>query len=138
MALYEHVFLVRQDVTPQQVDALVEQYKGVIEGAGGKIAKVESWGLRSLAYRIRNNRKAHYALLNIEATPAAVAEMERQMTISEDVMRFMTVRVEKHEDGPSAVLLRRERDERRAERGDRPPRRGEGFGDDAPGEEESN
>jgi small subunit ribosomal protein S6 len=136
MALYEHVFLVRQDATPQQVDALVEQFKTVVEAGGGKFAKVESWGLRSLTYRIRKNRKAHYALINIDAPHAAVAEMERQMSISEDVIRFMTVRVEKHEEGPSAVLLRRERDERRAERGDRPRRRDE-FGDEA-GEEESN
>jgi small subunit ribosomal protein S6 len=140
MALYEHVFLVRQDATPQQVDALVEQFKAVVETGGGKFAKIENWGLRSLAYRIRKNRKAHYALINIDAPHAAIAEMERQMSLSEDVIRFMTVRVEKHEEGPSAVLVRRERDERRAERGDRPergPRRRDEFGDDA-ADEESN
>ena len=113
MPLYEHVFLARQDVTAQQVDALVEQYKGVIEAAGGSIAKVESWGVKSLAYRIKKNRKAHFTLLNIDAPHAAVAEMERQMRISEDVLRFMTLRVEALEEGPSAMMQKRDRDERR-------------------------
>lgn len=117
MALYEHVLLVRQDATPQQVDALVEQMKATVESGGGKIGKVENWGLRSLAYRMRKNRKAHYALINIDAPWPAVAEMERQLKINEDVLRFLTVKVEAHEDGPSAVLLRRERDERREREG---------------------
>jgi small subunit ribosomal protein S6 len=124
MSLYEHVFLSRQDVTAQQVEAMTEQYKAVIEAGGGTIAKVEYWGVKSLAYRIKKNRKAHYALMNITAPPAAVAEMERQMGINEDILRFMTVRVEEHEIEPSAMMQRRDREERR-DRDDRPrpPRR---------------
>ena len=129
MALYEHVFLARQDVSAQQVDALVEQYKGVLESLGGKVGRVENWGLKSLTYRIKKNRKAHFALLNIDAPHAAVAEMERQMRINEDVLRYMTIAVEKHEEGASAMMQKRDRDERgdRFERGgdrfDRGPRR---------------
>jgi small subunit ribosomal protein S6 len=108
MALYEHVFLVRQDATPAQVDALVEQYKGVITTGGGKVEKVENWGIKSLTYRIKKNRKAHFTLLNIAGPSAAVKEMERQMSISEDVIRFMTVAVEELEAGPSAQMRRRE------------------------------
>lgn len=108
MGLYEHVFLVRQDATPAQVDALVEQYKGVIAQGGGKIEKVENWGMKSLTYRIKKNRKAHFTLLNISAPPAAISEMERQMSISEDVIRFMTVAVEQLEEGPSAQMRRRD------------------------------
>jgi small subunit ribosomal protein S6 len=122
MSLYEHVFLSRQDVTAQQVEAMTEQYKAVIEAGGGTIAKVEYWGVKSLAYRIKKNRKAHYALMNITAPPAAVAEMERQMGINEDILRFMTVRVEEHEIEPSALMQRRDREERR-DRDDRRPRR---------------
>jgi small subunit ribosomal protein S6 len=135
MALYEHVLLVRQDATPQQVEALTEQMKTVVETGGGKVAKIEQWGLRSLAYRIRKNRKAHYALLNIDAPHAAVAEMERQLKINEDVLRFLTVKVETHEEGPSAILVRRERDERRDERRGERRRRDEFGGDDGPAEE---
>lgn len=127
MALYEHVFLARQDVTAQQVEALVEQYKGVIEANGGTLAKNEYWGVKSLAYRINKNRKAHYTLLNIDAPAAALAEMERQMRISEDVLRFMTIRVEELEEGPSAMLQKRDRDDR-SERGDRGFDRGGGGG----------
>ena len=127
MALYEHVFLARQDVSSQQVDTLVDQFKSVIEGNGGAVKKVENWGLRSLAYRIRKNRKAHYRLLNIDAPAPAVAEMERQMRINEDILRFMTVRVDELEEGPSAMLQKRDRDDDRSDRpgGDRPrgPRR---------------
>ncbi|WJR67482.1 30S ribosomal protein S6 [Neorhizobium sp. CSC1952] len=124
MALYEHVFLARQDMSPQQVDALVEQYKGVIEANGGKVGRVENWGLKSLTYRIKKNRKAHYALMDIDAPAPAVHEMERQMRINEDVLRYMTIAVEKHEEGPSAMMQKRDRDDRpRREFGDRPPRR---------------
>ncbi len=126
MALYEHVVLVRQDATSQQVEALVEQYKGVIEAAGGTVAKIEHWGLRSLAYRINKNRKAHYTLINIDAPHAAVAEMERLEQLSEDVLRFLTLRVEAHEEGQSSILTRKDRDERRGGFGDRDrPERGE-------------
>jgi small subunit ribosomal protein S6 len=130
MALYEHVFLARQDVSAQQVDGLVDQFKSVIEGNGGKIEKVENWGLRALAYRIKKNRKAHYVLFNVDAPSAAVAEMERQMGISEDILRFMTVRVEALEEGPSAMLQKRDRDDRddRGPRGDRGGPRGDRGG----------
>lgn len=116
MALYEHVFLTRQDAAPTQVDALTEQYQGIIAAGGGKVTKTEYWGLKSLTYRIRKNRKAHYTLFNIDAPSAAVAEMERQMALSEDVIRFMTVRVEELEEGPSAQMRRREDRERRDDR----------------------
>jgi small subunit ribosomal protein S6 len=137
MALYEHVFLARQDISAQQVDALVEQYKGVIEANGGKVGRVENWGLKSLTYRIKKNRKAHYVLVDIDAPAAAIHEMERQMRISEDVLRYMTLAVEAHEEGPSAMMQKRDRDDRaprdgadrgpRREFGDRPPRRDGDF-----------
>ena len=125
MALYEHVFLARQDISAQQVDALVEQYKGVLEANGGKVGRVENWGLKSLTYRINKNRKAHYVLMDIDAPAPAVHEVERQMRINEDILRYMTIAVEKHEDGPSAMMQKRDRDDRpRREDGDRPfPRR---------------
>lgn len=128
MALYEHVFLARQDLSPQQVDALVEQYKGLVEANGGTVGRVENWGLKSLAYRIKKNRKAYIALMDITAPAAAVKELERQQGLSEDVLRFMTIRVEEHETGPSAMLARRDRDDRgergeRSDRFDRGPRR---------------
>ena len=133
MPLYEHVFLARQDVTAQQVEEMIAQYKGVIEAGKGSVKKEEYWGVKSLTYRIRKNRKAHMALLNIDAPAAAVHEMERQMRISEDVIRFMTVKVEALEEGPSAMMQKRDRDERRGDRDDRPRRRdrdGEEGGDD--------
>ena len=120
MALYEHVFLARQDVTSQQVETMIETYKSVIEQNGGKVEKTEMWGVKSLAYRIRKNRKAHFTLLNIDAPPAALAEMERQMRISEDILRFLTIRVEALETEPSAMMQKRDRDERKdRERGRR-------------------
>ena len=94
MPLYEHTFLARQDVTAQQVTGLMNTYKTVIEENGGKVGKTEYWGLKSTAYKIKKNRRAHYAFFNIDAPHAAVAEMERQMGISTDVLRFLTVRVE--------------------------------------------
>ena len=128
MALYEHIFLARQDVTQQQVEALTEQLKSKIASLGGAVTKVEPWGLKSLAYRIKKNRKAHFTLLNIAAPSEAIAELERTLGINEDVIRFLTIRVNEHETGPSAMLRKREdsdRDERgsRGPRGDRPPRR---------------
>jgi small subunit ribosomal protein S6 len=113
MPLYEHVFMARQDVTPQQVEAMIDQYRGVIEQNGGSVAKTEQWGVKSLAYRIKKNRKAHFAMFNLDAPPAAVAEMERQMRISEDVLRFITIRVETFEEGPSVMIQKRDRDERK-------------------------
>jgi small subunit ribosomal protein S6 len=109
MGLYEHTFLVRQDATTAQVDTLIEQYKGVLEAGGAKIEKVENWGIKSLTYRIKKNRKAHMTLLNISGPHTAIAEMERQMLISEDVIRFMTIAVEALETGPSAMMRRAER-----------------------------
>ena len=123
MALYEHIYLARQDVSAQQVEAITEQLKGVITGAGGSIGKVEYWGVKTLAYRIRKNRKAHFTLMNIDADSASVAEMERQMRINEDVLRFMTIRVDELDEGPSVMMRKRDDDDRRGPRGDRGPRR---------------
>ena len=125
MALYEHVFLARQDISGQQAEALVEQYRGVIEAGGGKVGRVENWGLKSLTYRIKKNRKAHYLLMDLDAPADAVKEMERQMRINEDILRYMTIRVEEHEAGPSAMMQKRDRDDRprRGDRDDRGPRR---------------
>ena len=124
MALYEHVFLARQDLSQQQIDALVEQYKGVIEAGGGSVGRVENWGQKSLAYRIKKNRKAYFTLMDIDAPAAAVKEVERQMGLSEDILRFMTVRVDAHEEGPSAMMQRcDDRGPRRDDRGPRGPRR---------------
>ena len=128
MAFYEHVFLARPDVTSQQVESMVETYKGIIEQNGGKVEKVEAWGLKTLAYRIKKSRKAHYTLLNIDAPHPALAEMERQMSLSEDVLRFMTIKVEALDPEPSAMMQKRDRDDR-GERGERGPR-GDRFGDD--------
>ena len=124
MALYEHVFLARQDISNQQVDQLVENLRGILEAGGGKVAKVENWGLKSLAYRIDKNRKAYYTLMNIDAPASAVQEMERQMRFNEDVIRFMTIRVDAHEEGASAMMQKRDdRGPRRGGRDDRAPRR---------------
>jgi small subunit ribosomal protein S6 len=121
MPLYEHVFLARQDISAQQVDALLQSFRSILEERGGSVGKTEYWGLKSLAYRIKKNRKAHYALMNIDAQPDAVAELERQMRLSSDIIRFLTVRVDEHETGPSPMMRRADRDERegRGERGDR-------------------
>lgn len=129
MPLYEHVFLARQDVTAQQVEELTTRFKGVIEANGGSVGKTEYWGVKSLTYRINKNRKAHFTLLNIDAPAAAVQELERQQRIDEDVLRILTLRVEEHEEGPSAMLQKRDRDDRgeRGERGDRGDR-GDRFG----------
>ncbi|AEQ51044.1 30S ribosomal protein S6 [Pelagibacterium flavum] len=123
MPLYEHIFLSRQDVSAQQVEDLTKTYTDLLAENGGKVAKSEYWGVKSLSYRINKNRKAHYTLLNIEAPATAVAEMERQMRINEDVLRFMTIRVDEHEEGPSVMMQKRDRDDRPG--GDRPrgPRR---------------
>ena len=121
MPLYEHVFLARQDLSAQQVEELTAHYKGVIEQMGGKVAKTESWGVKTLTYRMRKNRKAHFTLMNLDAPPAAIAEIERQQRINEDVLRNLTIRVEEHEAEPSAMMRKADRDR------DRDDRRG-GFG----------
>ncbi len=130
MALYEHVFLARQDISSQQAEELVAHFKGILEERGGKVEKVESWGLKSLQYRINKNRKAHFSLLNIDAPADAVQEMERQMRIHEDVLRYMTIRVDDLEEGPSAMMKRSDRDDRRGDRDDRGPRRDRGDRED--------
>ena len=121
MALYEHVFLARQDLAQAQVDALAEAATKIIEDNQGKVVKTETWGLRNLAYRIAKNRKAHYVMLDIDAPAGAVAELERQTSINEDVIRYMTVRVDDHEQGPSVMMRKSDRDrsERRPRRDDR-------------------
>jgi small subunit ribosomal protein S6 len=105
--------MARQDVTSQQVEGFIEQFKGVIEQNGGRVEKTEMWGVKSLAYRIKKNRKAHFAMFNLDAPAAAVAEMERQMRINEDILRFMTIRVDALDAEPSVMMQKRERDERK-------------------------
>lgn len=122
MPLYEHVFLGRQDISAQQFESLVENYQGIITDNGGTVGKTENWGLKNLAYKIKKNRKAHFALMNIDAPYEAVAEMERQMGLSTDVIRFFTLRVDEHEDGPSAMMKKPDRDDRRGSRRDRDDR----------------
>jgi small subunit ribosomal protein S6 len=140
MPLYEHVFLARQDLSAQQVEEFTAQYKGVIEQMGGKVGKTEYWGVKSLTYRMRKNRKAHFTLMNVDAPSAAMSEVDRQQRINEDVLRNLTIRVEEHETEPSAMMRKadrdRDRDDRRGgfdrgdrggfDRGDRGDRRG-GF-----------
>ncbi|MCC7186949.1 MAG: 30S ribosomal protein S6 [Acidobacteria bacterium] len=128
MPLYENVFIARQDIAAPQVDALAEQFVGVIAQGGGKVTKKEYWGLRSFAYKIKKNRKGHYILMNIDAPPPAIKEMERQMSINEDVVRYLTVRVEALEEGPSAMM------QSRNQRDDKPRRGGPRGGFDS-GEE---
>jgi len=150
MPLYEHVFLARQDASPQQVEEITTQITGVVTQLGGKVTKTEQWGLRSLSYRIEKNRKAHFVMLNIDGPTAIVAEIERQERINEEVLRYLTVRVDELEEGPSAMMRKSDRDDRgpreggfrgdredrggfrggdrddrgpRGDRGDRPPRR---------------
>ena len=122
MPLYEHVFMARQDVSTAQAETMMKDYQGILEANGGKVTKTEYWGLKPLAYKVKKSRKAHYALFNIEGPHAAVAEMERQMGISPDVLRFITIKVDAHETEPSA-MMRKDRD-----RDDRGPRGAGGFG----------
>lgn len=133
MPFYENVFIARPDISGPQVDALADNFTKVVEDLGGKVAKREYWGLRNLTYRIKKNRKGHYVLLNLDAPPAAVREIERQMQLHEDVLRFLTVRVEALEEGPSAMMQSRNMRDERPGRGRREGRDG-GF--DAEGGEE--
>ncbi len=112
MPLYEHVFLARQDVSNTQVEALTKEFSDVVEQGGGKITKSEYWGVKGLAYKIKKNRKAHFSLLNIDAPPAAVAEMERRMGLSTEILRFLTIKVEEHETEPSVMMRKSDRDDR--------------------------
>src|SRR5215831_10229418 len=117
MPLYEHVFLTRQDASAQQVEELTAQFKGVIEQMGGKVAKTEQWGVKSLSYRVRKNRKAHFTLFNVDAPPAALNEIERQERLNEEILRYLTIRVDEHEEGPSAMMRKVDRDRERDDRG---------------------
>jgi small subunit ribosomal protein S6 len=129
MPHYEHVYIVRQDVTPQAVEQLTETLKGVVEQTGGTLVNHEYWGLRNLNYRIKKNRKGHYVLMNLDAPPAAVNELERQQKINEDIIRYLTVRVDQAPEGPSAMMKQRDRDrERDRERGFDRDRDDRGYG----------
>lgn len=141
MALYENVFIARQDVPATQVETLTNQFAELVTNLGGTVSKKEYWGLRSLTFRIKKNRKGHYTLLNIDAPAAAVKELERTMSINEDILRYLTVRVDALEEGPSAVMLRasEKSDRPSGDRGDRggwgerPARRERPrFGEDTP------
>jgi small subunit ribosomal protein S6 len=147
MAFYEHVVVTRPDISPQQVDALVEDITKIVTERKGKVGKTEYWGLRNLAYPIKKSRKAHYSLLNIDAPGDVIAELERRHRINEDVLRFLTVKVDKLSEEPSPVIARKDRDDRGKrdrdeggfggfgggrDRGDRPPR---DFGDRPPRED---
>jgi small subunit ribosomal protein S6 len=122
MALYEHIFLARQDLSQAQVDTLAATATEIVEANDGKVTKTESWGLKNLAYKIDRNRKAHFVLLNIEGPGAVVAELERQTRINEDVIRYLTVRVDEHEEGPSVMMRKNDRDRDRKPRRDREER----------------
>lgn len=118
MPLYEHVYLARQDLSTQQVEEMTATFKGVIEGLGGKIVgDPEYWGVKTLSFRINKNRKAHFTMFRLDTPAAAVTEVERQERLSEDVLRYLTVRVDEHEEGPSAMMRKVDRDRERDERG---------------------
>src|SRR3954463_6765666 len=122
MPRYEHVFRARQDLAQAQVDALAENATKIITDNGGNVAKTETWGLRSLSYRIAKNRKAHYVMLDLDSPAPAIAELERQSNINEDIIRFLTIKVDEHEKGPSAMMRRGDKDRERGPRGDREDR----------------
>jgi len=126
MALYEHIFLARQDLSQSQVDALAATATEIVEANDGKVVRTETWGLKSLAYKIDRNRKAHFVMLNIDGPGTVVAELERQTRINEDVIRYMTIRVDQLEDGPSVMMRKNERDrKRRSDKGDNRSDRGD-------------
>ena len=128
MAFYECVIIARQDVATTQVDSLVADFTKILEDNGGRVASSESWGLRTLAYRIKKNRKGHYVMLRVDAPAAAMHELERNLRLSDDVIRYLTVRVEALEEGPSVVMQARNSRDERGERGGRFDR-GDRFGD---------
>ena len=123
MPLYECVLIARNEVTQQQVEAVADQVATQLESEGGAVDKREYWGLRALAYRIKKNRKGHYMLLGLNAKPASVNEVERQLRLNEDILRFLTIRVDKLDEAPSAILARKSDDKERAFRGPKPPGR---------------
>lgn len=122
MALYEHVFAARQDISPQQVETLTGELKEIVEQNGGTVGKVESWGLKNLSFRIKKNRKAHFVLINIDAPSAAIQELERQERLNEDIIRILTIKVSALDDSPSAMMQKGGRDDRDRSRRDGPPR----------------
>src|SRR3974377_1518287 len=127
MSLYENIFIARQDISGAQVDALADNFSQLVTDNGGEVKKREYWGLRNLAYRMRKNRKGHYVLLNIDAPPAAVAELERNMRINEDVIRYLTIRVDTLDEGPSVIMQSRgSRDDRQRRGSGERERFGEG------------
>ena len=127
MPLYECVILARQEVSAPQVETLIEEMSNVLVAGGGNVSKKEFWGLRNIAYRVKKNRKAHYVLLNVDSPSAAVKEMERQMSLNEDVLRFLTIRVDELEEGPSAMMQAKNSRDDRPRRDDRGPREDRGF-----------
>jgi len=133
MAQYEHIFLARQDLSQTQVDALAQAATKIVEDNKGKVSKTETWGLRTLAYKIQKNRKAHYVMLDIDAPGDVVAELERQTRMNEDVLRFLTIRVEEHESGPSVMMRKNERSDRGSRGGDRGGDRGGNRGGNSSG-----
>jgi len=122
MALYEHVFAARQDISPQQVETLTGELKEIVEQNGGTVGKTESWGLKNLSFRIKKNRKAHFVLMNIDAPSAAIQELERQERLNEDIIRILTIKVAELDDAPSAMMQKGGRDDRDRPRRDGPPR----------------
>ena len=116
MSLYEHVFISRQDLSVSQAEGLIDHFSTILTENGGKVLNHEYWGLKTMAYKINKNRKGHYVLFNSDSSPEAVQEMERLMRLHEDVMRIMTIKVKKHEDGPSAVMQSKARGEERVAR----------------------
>jgi len=124
MAYYESVFIARQDISSSNVEELASQFQQVIEGNGGKVAKTEHWGLKNLAYRVKKNRKGHYVLFNLDAPSEAVHEMERTMRYNEDVLRYLTVRVDELDENPSVQMERKDKKDERGDRGDRRGGRG--------------
>ncbi len=139
MSFYEHVVIARQDISAQQAETLAGDLAKIVENNGGKVVKTENWGLRTIAYKIEKNRKGHYFMLSFEAAGPAVAELERNVRLNEDIIRYMTIRVDAVEEGPSAVMLaksdrgdRGERGERGGFRGDRPERGERGERGDRP------
>jgi small subunit ribosomal protein S6 len=130
MPLYEHVFIARQDVAEAQVEQLIEHLKGIVTAGGGNVTKQEYWGLRSLTFKIKKNRKGHYVLFNIDAPWAAVAELERQIKLNEDIIRHLTIRVEEHEEGPSSGMLAKQARERRDAKWGRRDEGDTGYGEE--------
>jgi small subunit ribosomal protein S6 len=116
MPLYEHTFMARHDISAQQMESMTEKFIGILKENGGDIANKEYWGLKPLSYRIKKNRKAHFEFIQIDAPHAAVAEMERQMNLNNDVLRFLTIRVDEHDTQPSAMMRKSDRDDRKGGR----------------------